>query len=548
LDLAKAMYEKLLAASPKDPDLLGLLGVLALQQGRAGAAEDLLRSALQPPQPDPGVHLRNLNNLFVVLHEQGHDAAVQALASADLPDWPADRRPDKAQRDQALSLAEALALAGRPERGAALLGRLSAASGGDAELLVPAGQLWLTSGDPSAALAPLEAACACDPANWRPHAALSAAHFQLGDAGSADKATAQCLRAAPVYLAPARDGQVATILCLNSAPQRIENANIRLHDLHFVTNYISQLSNLKSDDFRFASVFANLPDPPADLPDADVVFNNIASGEAMNLPGRLEQAEALIARVGLPVINTPRAVQQMTRQRAAELLEGIPGLRVPRIARYRRDMALIESIEADIAANFTYPVILRHVAADSSSKSLVVQKKTAVQVADAAALRQFLESVDWPQFYVLQYIDLHDAEGHFRKLRAVFFPDEIIFVHCTHHSAWMVGGRNDPAPEFYRRFPHRLDEMLRIVRDPRGTLGPGLWPVLEAIHERVPLEVFGMDFDVDDQGRVVLFEAQSTMIFMPPAGTPDHLITPEIDDRVNEAFRRLVRAKIAGRA
>jgi len=211
-------------------------------------------------------------------------------------------------------------------------------------------------------------------------------------------------------------------------------------------------------------------------------------------------------------------------------------------------MDQIETIEAEIAANFTYPAIVRHVAADSSSKSLVVQAKTAVRVEGAHELRQFLESVDWSQFYVLQYVDLRDGEGHYRKLRAAFFPDEIILVHCTHHSAWMVGGRNDPAPEFYRRFPHRLDEMLRIVHDPLGTLGPGLWPVLEAIRERVPLDVFGMDFDIDTNGQVVLFEVQSTMILMPPEGTPDHLITPEVDDRVNEAFRRLVRARIAGRA
>lgn len=38
MDQARAAYERLLAAAPEDADLLGLLGVVALQQDRAGEA------------------------------------------------------------------------------------------------------------------------------------------------------------------------------------------------------------------------------------------------------------------------------------------------------------------------------------------------------------------------------------------------------------------------------------------------------------------------------------------------------------------------------
>jgi hypothetical protein len=60
--------------------------------------------------------------------------------------------------------------------------------------------------------------------------------------------------------------------------------------------------------------------------------------------------------------------------------------------------------------------------------------------------------------------------------------------------------------------------------------------------------MFGMDFDVDDGGQVVFFEAQSSMILlMPRTNVPEHLQLPlELDDRTNAAFRRLVRRKIAG--
>jgi hypothetical protein len=299
-----------------------------------------------------------------------------------------------------------------------------------------------------------------------------------------------------------------------------------------------------AEDFRFNSIFADLREHLPELPGADVVFNNIASGEVMSLPGRLDQTVELIERIGRPVINHPRAVIQMTRQKAANLLRGIPNLLVPHIARYQLDLSRFDEIKADISTNFTYPVIVRHVATDSSSRLRLSENKTAALVNDADELRRFLERAAWPQFYVIQYVDLSKADGNFRKLRAVFFADEVFIVWGIYHNEWMVGGRLGPARDFYNAFPHLAVEMKQIPRDPEGMLGAQVMPVLEAIRDRVPLEFFGLDFDVDDAGQVVLFEAQATMTILPPAGTPDNLITQEIDDRVYAAFGRLVRRKI----
>jgi Flp pilus assembly protein TadD len=546
LDRAEAIYNTLLEASPDDPDVLGLLGALELQRGRLEDGEDLLRRSLQSPQADPGLHLRNLNNLFVALRGQGRDQSARDLAATDLPDWPADLRPDETQSGQAASLAEALGLFGRSERGAGLLERMASAAGGDAGMWLLAGRLRLKSGDPAAAIVPLRKACACDPSDWQAPAMLSAAHCALGDDAGAAEATALSLRAAPVYFAPAVKGQAATILCLNNAPRRIKTPEAGLHGLHFKTNYISQISHILDAEYRFGSVFLNLPHDPSALSDVDVVFNNIASGEEMSLPGWLEQAEDLIARIGRPVINHPRAVLQMTRQKAADLLRPIAGLRVPHIGRYWRDMGSIAEIEADIAASFTYPVIVRHVAADSSSKSLVAENKTAFLAKNFGELRRFLESINWPQFYVIQFVEMCRPDGVRRKLRAAFFPDEIIMIHVLFHNEWSVGGRAGQAANFFNENPPLVEEMHRVLADPWRFLGSHVPPLLEAVRAAVPLDVFGMDFDIDEDGQIVPFETQATMEFLPPPSTPKHLITPENDARVNDAFRRLVRARMAG--
>lgn len=546
LDRARAGYERLLASAPDDPNLLGLLGVVAVQQARSDQAESLLRRALRAPIADPAIHLRNLNNLFALLKQERRDDAARELARMEVPHWPLAAAPDDRDRTTLLSVARALAVYGQPNRAIGLLDGAMTHLGDDPEALELAGRLHLRGDDPAAALPPLQRACERDPSNWSPLAALGVAHAELGNAAAAREAAKRSIRAARLYSAPRQKGEKATILVLQDTPTGVGDGDSTLHDLHFSKNYISQASRVLAGEFRFASIFADLPGGVDDLPQVDLVFNNMASGERMSAPGRLEQAEALIDRIGRPVINHPRATAQMTRQKVADLLEGIPGLKVPRIERYWRDMDRFGDIEASIASAFAYPVIIRHVAADQSSKSLLSDEKTAHLVRDRGELHDFLGKVDWPQFYAIEYVDLRKSDGNFRKLRAAFFPDEIVIVSGAHYEEWMVGGWRAVAEgrAFYEAFPHLIDEMNRTLLEPEAILGPQITPVLEAIRKRVPLDVFGMDFDVDGAGEIVLFEAGATMNFHPRRNPLAHHRFPEQPARrIDDAFRRLVRRR-----
>ena len=56
-----------------------------------------------------------------------------------------------------------------------------------------------------------------------------------------------------------------------------------------------------------------------------------------------------------------------------------------------------------------------------------------------------------------------------------------------------------------------------------------------------------MDFDLDDTGEIVLFEAGATMNFHPRKNADVHLRFPqEPGERVDSAFRRLVQRRMAG--
>jgi len=300
LEKARVAYQTLLDTAPRDGEILGLLGVLAMQQRRRHEAHELLARSLETPAPDPRVHLRNLNNLFALLARQGCEQEARALAGAEFANWPEGVKPDASERATILSLADALASFGRAERALELLESVLAELGEDAEALTLAGALRIRCGEAQAALPVLEHAVERDPANWRALANLSMAQEALGNDGAAHETIRRCARAAAVYTAPAHPDHRATILVLNPAPKAPPKAVRGLHSLHFVKNYITQATRVFAKEFRFASVFADLPDPGWDLPQVDLVFNNIASGETLGVPGVMERVNDVIARVGRP--------------------------------------------------------------------------------------------------------------------------------------------------------------------------------------------------------------------------------------------------------
>ena len=84
------------------------------------------------------------------------------------------------------------------------------------------------------------------------------------------------------------------------------------------------------------------------------------------------------------------------------------------------------------------------------------------------------------------------------------------------------------------------------MRDPAAMLGPGLMPTLETVRGRVPLDVFGMDFEVTDDGGVVMFETNAAMVFHPPDDRPTPLMRRPVGirERINNALGETILARM----
>jgi Flp pilus assembly protein TadD len=551
LDAARAAYEGLLSAAPDDADLLGRLGMLELQQQRHEDAETWLRRSLEPGA-DRRIHLRNLINLMVLLARTGRNAEARELVAAEVPDWPEGVPADASERGSVLSLARALFGYGQPGKARRLLDRALPERSGDAAALTLDGRLRLGEGDAAAAVEILARAAELAPDHHRPLIPLSYAQDQLGRRDAA-RTTVRRIAQRWAYSAPQRPSQRATILVLNAAPENVRDPNSGLRGFHFSINYATQIAVSMRDEYRFLSLFADLPADklPERLPAADVVLNNIVNSEKMCIPGRLDIVRAAVERIGRPVINHPDQVFQTTRQKNALLLESVPNLKVPRIRRYRADLGSVEEIVAHIGERFDYPVILRLATAHQSPDSLLTEEgKVAVLLPDPAALHDHLERCGWREFYAVEFVDLKRKDGFYRKMRAAFVGREVIVTKPAIYREWMVNDwRHKPAGiEFYRANPRTIEECNRISADPEAHLGATAMRTLETIRDRLPLDMFGLDFEVDREGRVVFFETSAAMIFQPvdlQSVPPDVRLPMEPFIRIDDAFRELVARRIA---
>jgi hypothetical protein len=164
-------------------------------------------------------------------------------------------------------------------------------------------------------------------------------------------------------------------------------------------------------------------------------------------------------------------------------------------------------------------------------------------------LVEVLSAADRPEkFLVTEFVDSRAGNEFYRKIRAAIVKDEIFIVRVDHDAYWKIYARkSDERVAFYLQNPHLLDEEKRICNDPEAGLGRAAIQSLRAIRERIPLDVFGFDFDVDADGRLVFYEANATMNLFSTARI-EIPYPQEAGDRLKLAFQRYFMSLVKSKA
>ncbi len=348
--------------------------------------------------------------------------------------------------------------------------------------------------------------------------------------------------ASPVFIAERRETQKADALILNQNPD-LDGSLQSFETLQrFCKNFPGQLGERLHEDFHFTYVFvgdaARLSSRQR-IPQPDFIINNNVNGEAILSAGDLPALTGLIDGFGVPVVNHPAHAVRTTRDVSAQSLDNLPGVIVPRTMRFSTIGKTREELMREIEEHYDYPLITR---------TLTSQMGKGMTKVDSPEEMRAVLATDFPEkFFVTEFVDSRNGSELFRKIRAAIVDDEIVVARVDYHTHWNVHGRkNIKRVPFYLANLHLLEEEKRICIAPEAELGRAAMQSLRAIRKKNPLDIFGIDFDVDADGRIVFYEANATMNLFSTAckEVPN---PKEADESLKLAFQRYFNSLVAPR-
>lgn len=317
--------------------------------------------------------------------------------------------------------------------------------------------------------------------------------------------TARYCALAPVILTNSRRTDFPVIGVVASSPTTISMPTPPGR-LHFQANFLAQYARRNLGPYRLLSLFVDAKSAPRAqemAPKPSLVINSIVVGELLAERDLMSAARKAIRRWGCDTINKPEHAAATARDKLSAALQNVAGVRAPRteyIAAEGELQPVVERVERD----FGFPVILRAPFLNYGQEMhLARDREEALTIAER--LR--------PGFYAIEFIDNQPRPGLHRRIRGAFIEQELHVLRLDYLPDWNVHSYREAEARkrFYEDNPQFLQEEVAVCRDPMAELGKETVAALRRIREIVKLDYFGIDFDVDSEGRVIVFEANAAM-------------------------------------
>lgn len=239
--------------------------------------------------------------------------------------------------------------------------------------------------------------------------------------------------------------------------------------------------------------------PDSGLPPHALIINAI--GDVDRCAPGLRRARQLAAGSDAPVINAPERVLMTRRIDNARRFNDIDGVIVPAM-RPMTPQALLS------AADLRFPLLLRRPGFHNGEYFACVRHRD--------ALSQTIASLGGDELLLIEYLDARGADGVTRKYRVMFIDGIAYPLHLAMSADWKV----HYATSDMRHSADFRAEERRFLEDMPAVLGPRAMAALTRIGAALGLEYAGVDFALAADGSVMLFEANATMIVLPPEPDP----------------------------
>jgi tetratricopeptide (TPR) repeat protein len=566
-DTAIAGYRAALAAQPGHPvatlQLAGLIFEHGVVDDDLDGAIEVCRAAIELlPQPGPAQAL--LARLLLAAGRAEEAAVAYRLvvtaAPGDLAAWSGlaqsmlaagDLEAALAAADAALAigpaLPDALYVRGsallrlrRPEAALGAFQRGVAAAPNQARLHIGLGDAYAELDRDPESIAALSRAVALDPGSTWAHANLGSMLYRTGDLAGAELHCRAALAADPAMAMTHRN--LAGILAdqgRDAEAQRHREAAFALANVFVArapqpratvlalttadTGNVPHRFLLPLDKYTRIDWFIEYAPPgqAAELPPYDVVFNIVGD------PDHARRTEApiaaFVAEAERPVLNAPTRVARTRRDRLPTLLADLADVVVPRVARFDAEAAR-DPARAVAAEELAWPLLIRPIGSHGGRGLELAETPTALDGEDLGG-----------GFYATEFVDFRSAsDGLYRKYRVIFVDRAPHPYHLAISPSWLVHyatAEMEPA--------ERRTEELRFLADPASALGERAMAAIGEIGRRLDLDYAGVDFSVLPDGRVLVFEANATMLAHPETDPAFAYKNPHVE-RITGAFQALV--------
>lgn len=502
-----AIQAELCAKAPRRPGLWVVLARKCLQAGRLGEALSAAERALAL---DPRNAAANAvrGEIVAALEELPPGLAERELAAA--------LRPEDPQAH--LDLAHAYVDLERPADAERAFKQALELVPAEPEALAGLAAVYLSVGMEDACEHHARRALEVSPGHVVASQALAAVLERRGEAAAAASILDAAYSRQSLFVEPAPQPR-GTILVL--ATRTSGNIPYRyLLPANLYTRLVWFMEHAREDQL-------------AKAPGFDLVFNTIGD------PDLAAPTRAIVARVmadcGRPGLNDPDKVAVTCRHLLAGLLGGIEDVVAPRSVRISAAAMQARGLATLIVeAGFAAPLLVRP-AGRHGGQGLI-------KVEAAEALSELPRDLAGVDAYVSEYVDYASRDGFFRKGRMVFVNGEPFPYHWAVSPDWLVHYDNAGMGGE----PWRQAEERRFLDDPEGLLGRRAMAAIAAIGARLGLEYCGLDFSLLADGRVLVFEANATMLVHPEDPAGEFAYKNPAVRRITEAFQAMIARRSLG--
>jgi len=241
---------------------------------------------------------------------------------------------------------------------------------------------------------------------------------------------------------------------------------------------------------------------PAPLPEHDIAI--VIASDSEECREALDIIDAAVAHWPRPLLNPPRRVCNLDRDKLHQLVSGIEGLDIPAtICTTRAQLAGVVQSKAsfaEIAAELAFPVIVRPRGSHAGVGL--------ARLDDRAAISEYLAERPEQEFFVARFIDYASDDGLFRKYRVVFVDGRPYACHMAIADRWDIwylnAGMSDSAAKRLEEETFMRTFDIGFARRHRTALA--------GMATRIGLDYFTVDCAENKRGELLIFEADNTAV------------------------------------